>query len=279
VTESEFIAALRTLPLHPGAGDLRDDTATLDVGDTRLILTHDAIAEGVHYRAGTDPFDIAWKLVAVNLSDLAAKGAEPIGVLVGAVLVDRAERFVEGLGAILSEYGVPLLGGDTIAVSPATFGCTAVGRAAAAIPARGGARPGDGLWVTGTIGAAMLGFEGGDDTAYLRPRPRLREGRALAPCVHAMMDVSDGLLLDASRMAEASGCTAEVALAQLPVAAGADPLRAASWGDDYELLFAAPPGFVPPVPATWIGTMSQRGPAPLLLDGQAPASPLGYQHK
>jgi thiamine-monophosphate kinase len=280
VTELDFIAALRTLPLHPGAQDLRDDAATLAIGGETLVLTHDAIAESVHYRPGTDPFDVAWKLVATNLSDLAAKGAEPVGVLIGAVLIEGAERFVEGLRAILTEYDVPLLGGDTISVSPATFGCTAIGRATVTpVPRRDGARPGDGLWITGPVGAAMLGFESGHGTAYLRPRPRLADGRALAPHVSAMMDVSDGLLLDASRMAEASGCTADIALARVPVAAGAAPLRAATWGDDYELLFAAPADFVPPVPAARIGGMIARGAAPLLLDGQVPEIPLGYQHR
>lgn len=279
MTEAEFIAALRTLPLHPGARGLLDDTAVLEIGGETLVLTHDAIAEGVHYRPGTDPADIAWKLVAVNLSDLAAKGAEPIGVLIGATLVERAERFVAGLRDILTEYGVALLGGDTIAAKgPATFGCTAIGRAAAA-PSRTGARTGDALWVTGTIGAAMLGFETGEGAAYLRPRPRLAEGRALAPHVHAMMDVSDGLLLDAARMAEASGCTADITLADVPIAPGADSARAVTWGDDYELLFAAPPGFAPPVPATRIGILRPAGAAPLLLDGAPPAFPLGYQHR
>jgi len=270
---------LRTLPLHPGADGLRDDTAVLEIGGERLILTHDAIAEGVHYRPGTDPFDIAWKLVAVNLSDLAAKGAEPLGVLIGAVLVDRAERFVEGLRAILTEYDVPLLGGDTISISPATFGCTAIGRAGATVPSRSGGKPGDGLWITGPVGAAMLGFEGGSGTAYLRPRPRLADGRALAAHVHAMMDISDGLLLDASRLSEASGCTAEIALAKVPLAPGAEPLRAVTWGDDYELLFTASADFEPPVPAARIGSLAGKGPAPLLLDGQAPDFPLGYQHR
>ncbi|WP_342251077.1 thiamine-phosphate kinase [Sphingomonas sp. OTU376] len=280
VNEAEFIAALRTLPLHPGAQELRDDTAILAIGGETLVLTHDAIAEGVHYRPGTDPFDVAWKLVATNLSDLAAKGAEPVGLLVGAVLVDGAERFVEGLRAILAEYDVPLLGGDTISVSPATFGCTAIGRATfTPVPRRDGARPGDGLWITGPVGAAMLGFETGQGSAYLRPRPRLTDGQALAPHVTAMMDVSDGLLLDASRMAEASGCTADITLAKVPVAAGADPLRAVTWGDDYELLFAAPAGFEPPVPAARIGGMIAAGKAPLLLDGQAPGIALGYQHR
>lgn len=281
MNEADFIAALRTLPLHSGAQGLLDDTATLVVGGTRLILTHDAIAEGVHYRAGTDPFDIAWKLVAVNLSDLAAKGAMPVGVLIGAALIDGAERFVEGLRAILTEYDVPLLGGDTIKPhGPATFGCTAIGRAET-VPVRSGARPGDALWVTGSVGAAWHGFEGGDPAAYLRPRPRLAEGRALAPNVHAMMDVSDGLLLDTKRMAEASGCTAELVLDAIPFATGIaenDRLTAASWGDDYELLFAAPRDWVPPVAATRIGTMTRADVTPLLLDGAPPPERLGYQH-
>jgi thiamine-monophosphate kinase len=280
--ELDFVAALRALPLHPGAQDLRDDAAVIEIGGEALVVTHDAIAEGVHYRPGTDPADIAWKLVAVNLSDLAAKAAEPIGVLIGAVLIERSERFVKGLREVLEAYGVKLLGGDTIAHNgPATFGCTAIGRATVRpVPARTGARAGDTLYVTGAIGAAMLGFEASDGAAYLRPRPRLAEGLALGPHVHAMMDVSDGLLLDARRMAEASGCTAAIDLAAIPFADGVvDRLAAASWGDDYELLFAAPEGAALPVPATRVGTMRAKGPDPLLLDGESPPEHLGYEHR
>jgi len=282
MNEPDFIAALRTLPLHPGAQDLRDDAAVIEIGGEALVLTHDAIAEGVHYRPGTDPADIAWKLVAVNLSDLAAKAAEPIGVLIGATLVEASERFIHGLREVLEAYGVKLLGGDTIApAGPATFGCTAIGRATARpVPARTGARAGDALYVTGAIGAAMLGFEAGDGGAYLRPRPRLAEGLALGAHVHAMMDVSDGLLLDARRMAEASGCTAAIDLAAIPFAPGiTDRLAAASWGDDYELLFAAPEGMALPVPATRIGAMLQKAAEPLLLDGKSPPERLGYEHR
>ena len=285
MNEAEFIAALRSLPLAPGAERLVDDCATLPIGGETLVLTHDAIAEGVHYLPGTDPADVAWKLVAVNLSDLAAKGAEPIGVLIGATLIDGADRFVEGLRHILDTYDVPLLGGDTIAVkpgTPATFGCTAIGRATTVpVPTRAGARPGNAIFVTGTIGAAMLGFRAGNGEAYVRPRPLLAEGRALAPHVRAMMDVSDGLLLDARRMAEASGCTASLLLDAIPFApalAPEDRIAAASWGDDYALLFAAPEGFAPPVPAARIGTMTMAGADPLLLDGEKPPEKLGYEH-
>ncbi|AQR75217.1 thiamine-phosphate kinase [Sphingomonas sp. LM7] len=280
--EAAFIAALRGLPLHRGAQDLRDDAAVIEIGGEVLVFTHDAIAEGVHYRAGTDPADIAWKLVAVNLSDLAAKAAEPIGVLIGATLVEGAERFVEGLREVLETYDVPLLGGDTISHSgPATFGCTAIGRATTRpVPARTGAQAGDALYVTGTIGAALLGFEAGDGAAYLRPRPRLAEGLVLGGHVHAMMDVSDGLLLDARRMAEASGCTAAIEFDAIPFAQGVtDRLAAARWGDDYELLFSAPEHAALPVPATRIGTMVQKAEHSLLLDGKSPPERLGYEHR
>lgn len=286
MNEPNFIAALRTLPLHPGARDLRDDVAVVEFGGETLILTHDMIAEGVHYRRGTDAADVAWKLVAVNLSDLAAKGAEPVGVLIGASLGPDSDRFVEGLRAVLDAYGVPLLGGDTIGPAEGadrTFGCTAVGRATCSpVPSRSSARPGDALWVTGTIGAALAGFEGLDDMArYLRPTPRLAEGRMLAPRVHAMCDVSDGLLLDAKRIAEASGCSIDIVSAAIPVhpALVAEPIRAASWGDDYELLFALPIGATPPVAATRVGTFAPAGANRLLIDGNPPADPLGYEHR
>ncbi|WP_448665198.1 thiamine-phosphate kinase [Sphingomonas sp. CJ20] len=283
MTEAEFIAALRGLPLHAGAAGLLDDAAVLEFGGEALVLTHDMIAEGVHYRADTDPADIAWKLVAVNLSDLAAKGAEPVGVLIGASLIGGSARFIVGLHEVLETYGVPLLGGDTIAPQGlASFGCTAIGRATTRpVPARTGARPGDALYVTGTIGEAMLGFRAGNGPAYLRPKPRLGEGRALAPLVHAMMDVSDGLLLDAARMAQASGCTAAIDMMAIPFAptlAAEDLLDAARWGDDYELLFAAPADAVLPVEATRIGTMLPAGDAPLLIDGNAVPGKLGYEH-
>ena len=160
--EFAFIDALRALATHPAARGLADDVAVLDVGGETLVLTHDMMVEGVHVLPGQDPADIAWKLVAVNLSDLAGKGAEPVAVLLGHMLGTDDARFLEGLGEVLGEYGVPLLGGDTVRGSeaPRAWGCTAIGRATyRPVPSRGGARPGDALFVSGRIGRAMLGFE------------------------------------------------------------------------------------------------------------------------
>src|SRR5690606_34674449 len=183
--EAAFIDSLRALAHHPAARGLLDDAAVLEVGGETLVLTHDMMVEGVHFPLAADPADVAWKLVAVNLSDLAAKGAEPLGVLLGFMLGEGQERFAEGLAEVLDRYGTPLLGGDTVAGGPPrAFGLTAIGRAThVPVPSRGGARPGDALWLTGELGAAMLGFEAlrdgtdADSYAYRRPLARLLEGQ------------------------------------------------------------------------------------------------------
>lgn len=263
--EARFIAALRGLATDPAARGLIDDAAVLEVGDTRLVLTQDALVEGVHFRSDDPPGDVAWKLVAVNLSDLAAKGARPAGALLAYSLGEPAwdSSFVAGLGQALSAFGLPLLGGDTVkgaASAPRTLSLTAIGEADGAVPSRAGARADDDLWVSGTIGDAGAGLGilrgelGGDEALvrrYRAPRPRLEAGRALAPIVSAMMDVSDGLLIDAARMGHASGVGVGIALDQVPLSAafvaavgdGRDArLRAATAGDDYELLFTAAAG-------------------------------------
>lgn len=244
------------------------------------------MAEGTHYPPGADMADVAWKLVAVNLSDLAAKGAEPLGVLLGHMLGPNDERFLQGLREVLQDYDVPLLGGDTIsaAAGPRAFGLTAVGRAAhTPVPDRRGAKPGDTLWVTGTLGRAMLGFEGNAIHAesYNRPRPLLDEGRALAPVVSAMMDVSDGLLLDCWRLASASQVTIRLERETIPVA---DPARldeCIRWGDDYELLFTLPPDCESPIEATRIGCVELQDGAALWLGDETfeAIEGLGYQHR
>lgn len=287
--ELPFIDALRRIATHPAARNLEDDAAVLQVGGETLVLTHDTMVEGVHWLPGQDMADVAWKLVAVNLSDLAAKGAEPIGMLLGHTLGEGDDRFVAGLDEVLAAYGVPLLGGDTVSGSGArTLGLTAIGLATCRpVPGRSGARPGDAVWLAGTIGAAMAGFEalrdgtGADSAAYRRPLPLLAEGRALAPHASAIMDVSDGLLLDASRIADASGVTIDLDTAAVPIAVSEDRRGdALRWGDDYALLFTAPEAADLPVAATRIGTVLPRGDAPLLLDGIAPSPDdrLGYRH-
>jgi thiamine-monophosphate kinase len=282
--ELAWIESLKALATHPAARNLADDAAVLELGGETLILTHDMLVEGVHVLPDADPADVAWKLVATNLSDLAAKGAEPLGVLLGYMLGEDDSRFAEGLGEVLEYYRVPLLGGDTTRGGPPrAFGLTAIGRAThRPVPSRAGAQVGDALYLTGAVGGAMLGFEGqGDGTAYRRPHARLREGQALAPHVTAMMDVSDGLLLDAWRMAEASQVSLAIDGRAVPIATPeerrADALR---WGDDYELLFTAPAELALPVPATRIGSVEPRGFAPLFLDGEplVNSAGLGFEH-
>jgi thiamine-monophosphate kinase len=258
--EAAFIDSLRALATSAGARGLADDAAVIEVGGTNFVLTHDVIAEGVHFLADDPPGDVAWKLLAVNLSDLAAKGARPLGVLLGYTLGEEAwdRAFVEGLGTALRAFGVPLLGGDTVA-APRVLGLTAIGTANGPVPSRSGAKAGDHLWVSGTIGDAGAGLRGlrGElprDEAlverYRNPRPRLEGGQRLAPLVTAMMDVSDGLIIDASRMAAASGTGFDIDLSLVPLSeafratAGEDRdarLAAATAGDDYELLFTTPP--------------------------------------
>lgn len=286
-SELAFISALRTLATDPAARGLYDDCAVLGFGTETLVITHDAMAEGTHFSADADMADVAWKLVAVNLSDLAAKGAEPLGVLLGHSLGRDDMRFAEGLGEALAAFDVSLLGGDTVRAAGARmFGMTAIGRAThAPVPDRRNAQEGEAVWVTGTVRRAMLGFEMPDANsefrqAYLRPRPRLAEGRALAPHVGAMMDVSDGLLLDCWRMAVASQVTIDLDSALIPVADRARADDCLRWGDDYELLFTLPDGMASPVAATRIGQVCARDIAAVWLDGQflTPTDRLGYEH-
>ena len=293
MTEAEFIVALRELPLHPAARGLNDDTALLDAGP--LVVTTDTLVEGVHFLPTDPAHDVAWKLVATNLSDLAAKGANPEGILLNYPLGNDAwdRAFLEGLADVLTKFDTRIIGGDTVTLppnAPRILTVTAFGSDAAA-PARGGAKAGDALYVTGTIGdagaglAIALGKDGPSEllAAYRRPQPRLADGRVLAPQVHAMMDVSDGLLIDAARMARASGVAVAIDLARIPLsdayrAFSGDRLAAATAGDDYQLLFAAPQDFV--TDATLVGTFSTGSGLTLHDSGQPvplPAS-LGYEH-
>ncbi|MGN6589145.1 MAG: thiamine-phosphate kinase [Sphingomicrobium sp.] len=275
--ETEVIERLRRIATAPEARGLLDDAAVM--GD--LVITHDTIAEGVHFMPFDPPASVGWKLVAVNLSDLAAKGAAPAGALLSLTIGsgDWDMHFLTGIEAACESYGLPLLGGDTIGLpegAPRVLGLTAIGRAAGRVPDRAGGKPGDSLWLVGTVGDAAGGLallrqdrnaEGALVDIFRRPVPLLGAGEALAPHANAMMDVSDGLLLDARRMAEASGCSISIELEELPLSSAfvaehgqdlAARLFAATGGDDYALLAALPSNLDPATLSLPSGTRISR---------------------
>ena len=307
--ESQAIQRLRRIATSPAALGLTDDTALFD----GLVLTHDSIAEGIHFLPTDPAASVGWKLVAVNLSDLAAKGAEPAAALLSLALSDDDAwdlSFLDGVEAACESYGLPLLGGDTIALPPGApriFGLTAIGRAGENVPLRSGARAGDALWVVGTLGDSAVGLEllrddseatGALVDVYRRPVPLLAAGQALASRAHAMMDVSDGLLIDAMRMAEASALNAEIDLDALPLSRAFvaerggsldSRLFAATGGDDYALLVAMAPDADPlslSLPSgttiTRVGTLAAEGSLLVLSSGGSPVplpENLGHEHR
>lgn len=271
-TEFQRIAELFA-PLSaraPGAFGLTDDAAVLSVPDGHdLVVTQDAIVAGVHYLPDDPPDLVARKLMRVNLSDLAAMGARPVGVVSACAFprdMDESwiETFTAGLRADVEAFDCPLLGGDTVSTTgPAVFSLTALG----AVPKgqalrRAGARPGDLLVVSGTIGDAALGLlaargEMSGAAAdldwladrYRLPRPRLSLGGALLGRATAGQDVSDGLLQDAGHLCACSGVGVDIRAEDLPLSPAAqraldrDPAlleTVVGGGDDYELLFAWP---------------------------------------
>ena len=219
-----------------------------------LVVTQDTLLEGVHFRLGwTSWRDLGYKAAAVNLSDLAALGAEPEGLVLGLALPrdTEVERVFE-LYAGLNEAGVPVVGGDTSAFDRVVLAVTAIGRSER-VPGRSGARRGDLLVVTGPLGAAAAGLHalresiGGLEelvAAHNRPPLRLAEGRELARVAHAMVDLSDGIGSDAERIAERSNLRLVVEVERLPFAARlteAGDLPFWTLGEDYELLAALTP--------------------------------------
>ena len=283
----EFETILRLLaPLadHPAARNLLDDVAVLEPppGKT-LVLTHDTLVEGVHFLA-TDPANtVARKLLRVNLSDLAAKGAQPFGYLMSCAWSERCdwdwrEDFARGLASDQARFNLALLGGDTVSTpGPLTLGATLIGWGDhGRTPSRAGASAGDAVLVSGTIGDGGLGLEAagksgvkrfGDlDAAWLadryrRPRPRLELADLIAREATASADVSDGLVADAGNIARASGLAMMLDLRQVPLSeagrrwlerqedAAAAVERLATSGDDYEIVFTAPPARVEAIQA------------------------------
>jgi thiamine-monophosphate kinase len=249
------------------ARGIEHDAAVLSGG---IIVTQDALVEGVHFRLDRMSWrDLGFRAAAVNLSDLAASGAVPEGLIVtlgmpGETEVDDVLELYEGI----AETGVSVVGGDTTAAPQLVLSVTALGRSKR-VPGRAGARPGDRLLVTGPLGAAGSAFR---DGGYVRPPIRLEEGQLLARHAHAMLDISDGLAQDAGHLAARSGCRIVIELDRVPLAPGAtvDDL---GFGEDYELLAAVADatGFAE------IGRCEEGGGVELLLAGR-PVELAGYRH-
>lgn len=260
---------------HPLAGPeglgLKDDAAVFTPrAGYDLVLTKDAIAEGRHYLSGDPPDTVARKLLRVNLSDLAAKGATPRGYLLSCAWsaetpLDWMQGFADGLKDDQFKFGLSLWGGDTIRVSgPTVFSLTAIGEVPSGqMVSRAGAAVGDDLWITGTIGDAALGLlvaQGEyaaaekEDRDYLisryrTPRPPVSFGKQLSGFASAALDVSDGLLADLQKLCIASGVSAIIERESVPLSSSAcemlseDPelfSTVLSGGDDYQILFSAP---------------------------------------
>lgn len=256
----------------PGGLKLRDDVALIaGRRSEQYVLKTDAIVEGIHFFADDPPADIARKLLRVNLSDLAAKGATPIGYLLTMVLPkSRDDRwlaaFSRGLAADQRKYRIGLFGGDSDATRGRTvLSVTAIGRVAQGRAIlRSGARPGHIVYISGTLGDAALGLAalkghlprlGASARRYLvrryrLPEPRLGLGRRLAGIAHAAADISDGLVADLGHICSASNVGAIIEIARLPLSRAARTVIAGSprriraaltHGDDYELVFTAPP--------------------------------------
>ena len=255
-----------------GAFGLTDDAALYRAAPGReTVLTVDAMVAGVHFLPSDPPDTVARKLLRVNLSDLAAKGARPRGYLLVTALSEETsmpwlEDFAAGLAADQAEFGISLWGGDTVSTpGPLTLSLTAIGEVeeGGMLP-RGGAKAGDRVYVTGTIGDAALGLAvlrdrlpsaSEADRAFLAdryrlPRPRTTLGPLLSGVVHAALDVSDGLVADLTHMCEASGLAATIRAADVPLSGAAAAMLVAeadvtfatllTGGDDYELLLAVP---------------------------------------
>lgn len=297
--EFELISRFfRPLATMSGALGLADDAAVLDPGPGRwIVVTTDILVAGVHFPVDEDPGLVAARLIAVNLSDLAAMGAEPWVYTLSLALpedwdVPWIEGFAKGLEREQDAFAIQLAGGDTVVTpGPLTATLTAFGRIEEGRELkRSGAKPGDDIYVSGTIGDSALGLKVLEGKIpglppepaealverYHRPQPRVQLGlglRELGPgSVHGVIDISDGLVADLGHVALASGCAATIEAAKVPFSdAARDAFRldtqlrelAVTGGDDYELLFTASPS-----DAGRIGELARELDLPLTAIGQ-----------
>jgi thiamine-monophosphate kinase len=323
VSESALIERIaRTSARRPGTLiGIGDDAAVIETGGP-VVVSHDMLVEDVHFRrATTGPRDLGAKALAVNLSDLAAMGAVPVAAVVGLGLPPGyaaggdADALQEGIEETAAAHGLTVAGGDVSAAPVLVVGVTVIGRPVAGVApvTRAGGRAGDLLVVTGALGASAAGLELLERpdllpglpardalvAAHRRPEPRLAAGRALAAGgARAMMDVSDGLVIDAGRLAVASGLRATLSLDAVPVADGVAAVAAprgvdaaalaATGGEDFELLAALPPGRLAEVrrrcdlPLTVVGELSEGEPGAELRDGAGARVDLertGWEHR
>jgi thiamine-monophosphate kinase len=322
--EDSLIARyFKPLATDPGAFGLVDDAAILKAAGEDIVVTTDAIVEGVHFLTNDPPDPLARKALRVNLSDLAAKGATAAGFVLTLALrsADDAwlSAFARALGEDATAYDCPLLGGDTVSTpGPLTISITAFGRVPAGqmVP-RTGAKPGDRVMVTGTIGDAVIGLDilkGGAVAAalatdagakemligrYRVPQPRNGLAKAMRAHASAAMDVSDGLAGDLTKLCAASGVSAVIDVPRIPVSAAASRVLAEravtieamiSGGDDYEILCTVPEARCAilaerareaGIALTPIGTIATGSDAPRFLDGEGRDLPLksrSYSH-
>lgn len=233
-----------------------------------VVVTQDALVEGVHFRLDWLPWrELGFRAAAVNISDLAASAARPEALIVtlavpGDVEVERVVELYEGL----TEAGVPVRGGDTTRADSVVLSVTAIGRSDR-VPGRNGARPGDLLVVTGPLGASGKAFREG---TYVRPPLRVEEGLRLGAVANAMLDLSDGIAVDAGHIARRSGCRVVVDLDAVPRGGELDDL---GFGEDFELLAATPD----PLDFAVIGRC-EEGEGVVLLHGGEPYALPGYEH-
>lgn len=304
------------------ARGLLDDVAVWSPPAGALALTADAIVEGVHFLPGDPIATVAQKALRVNLSDLAAKAARPLGYLLTLAWPNTRPAaeiadFARGLAADQARFGLTLLGGDTVATpGPLTVSITMIGSPrSAAAPTRSNVQPGDDLWVTGVIGDGWLGLQaaqgGCQDLApahrdaligcYRTPEPRLDCAELIATHANASMDVSDGLLADAGKLAGASKVALTLSLVAMPTSPAGEAwlagqpdatlarLALATGGDDYQLLFSAPPARRAAIAALGLAVrigfagegagLTVVGPNGPLAPGLLAAGPQGFAHR
>jgi thiamine-monophosphate kinase len=287
LTEDRFLEELlqdlpqgRNVLAGPG-----DDCAVVQATGSRelMLLKTDCVVEGIHYLPEHDPARVGWKALCRAISDVGAMGGEPLHALItiftpASAKVAYWKEFYKGLGKAAKRFGVGIVGGETTRAKHAAVAVSLTGRVETGrLLTRSGGRPGDLLFVTGTLGGSLEG-------KHLDFTPRVAEGRWLGAhgAVRAMMDLSDGLATDLPRLAAASGCGFEIDSSALPKTRGCDVERALTDGEDYELLLAVPPlrsdrlrrawkEMFPKLRLTAIGRLTEPGTSTSAL-------PLGFDH-